>query len=289
MKPSKFEYVEAASLEHALQELARNDSRALAGGQSLIPIMNFRLAAPARLIDLGRVDELRGIQNAENGDLVAGAMTRHRDFETSALIRQSLPLLPHALAAVAHPPIRNRGTIGGSLAHADPAADWPALCMACETTMSIRSLEGERMVSAEEFSLGVFETALQPGELLTKVRFPAWPAGRRWGVQKMARRRGDFALAGVVCLVDLDPDGRCSWARIVLQGVADMPVVAAQAQSLLLGKRPDAALLQVVGRAARDGLETRSDIHASSQYRAELIDVLTRRALSQALFPQETQ
>ncbi|MGV3654055.1 MAG: FAD binding domain-containing protein [Noviherbaspirillum sp.] len=288
MKPSKFEYVEATSIEQALHELAQGDSRLLAGGQSLIPIMNFRLAAPARLIDLGRVEALKGIGKAENGDIIAGAMTRHRDFETSLPVRQSLPLLPHALASVAHIPIRNRGTIGGSLAHADPAGDWPALCLACETSMSIRSLEGDRTVSAEEFSLGVYETAIQPGELLVQVRFPAWPAGRRWGVQKMMRRRGDFALAGVVCLVDLDQEGRCAWARIVLQGVADAPVVAREAQSLLLGKRPDALLLQAVARAARDGVETRSDIHASSEYRAELIDVLTRRALSQALSLQET-
>jgi len=282
MKPALFEYVHAESIQQALEELARGDCQPLAGGQSLIPAMNFRLATPARLVDLGGLQQLRGLRLCGN-DIVAGAMTRHRDFETDANVRRLLPMLPHALVAVAHVPIRNRGTIGGSLAHADPAADWPALCLACETRMTLRSIDGERSVSAAEFQLGLFETAIEPGELLTEIRFPAWPAQRRWGVEKMTRRRGDFAIAGAIVLLDLDADGVCQWARIVLQGVTDTPFVAAAAQQLMLGRRPDAQLLQQAADAARAAVQPRSDLHASSEYRSELVAVLTRRALQRAL------
>src|SRR5690606_16624754 len=161
----------AESIQQALEELARGDCQPLAGGQSLIPAMNFRLAAPGRLIDLGSLQQLRGLRVIGN-DIVAGAMTRHRDFETDANVRRLLPMLPHALAAVAHVPIRNRGTIGGSLAHADPAGDWPALCLACDTSMTLRRIDGERSVSAAQFQQGLFETAIEPGELLTEIRFP---------------------------------------------------------------------------------------------------------------------
>lgn len=283
MKPPRFEYERARSVDEALRLLADGDAQPLAGGQSLVPAMNFRLAMPARLVDLNAISELRHIELQANGDIVAGAMARHRDFETSALMRERLPLLPWAMEGVAHVAIRNRGTIGGSLAHADPAADWPALCMACDAVMTLSSSQGKREVPARQFSLGIFETALQPGEIVTAVRFPRWPTGRRWGVQKMTRRRGDFAIVGVALTLDVDNAGHIVDARIALQGVAGCPVMAEDSRALLLGRRPDVALVSEAARAARRAATPDADRHASAEFRGTLMETLTRRALAQAL------
>ena len=258
------------------------DARALAGGQSLVPAMNFRLARPAVLVDLGRIASLRGFRVDEDGSVVAGGMTRHRDFETSDEVRRRLPLVHAAMPGIAHPAIRSRGTIGGSLAHADPAADWPALALACDATITLASPSGTRTLAADAFLRDVFDTALRPGELLTEVRFPAWPASRRWGLQKHSRRRGDFAIVGVACTVDVE-DLHCRRARLAVYGAGSRAVLARSCMEFLQGKTCTGPVIEEAARLAAGEVGTRGDLHASAEYRTELVGVLARRALDQAL------
>lgn len=247
-----------------------------------MPAMNFRLARPALLVDLGRIAALRGLRVADDGRVVAGGMARHREFETSEEVRRRLPLVHAAMPGIAHPAIRSRGTIGGSLAHADPAADWPALALACDAELVLASPAGARTVAADAFLKDVFETALRPGELVTEVRFPAWPASRRWGLHKQARRRGDFAIVGVACTVDVE-GGRCSRARVAVYGAGPRAVLARSCMAFLEGKAPSEAALADAARLAAGGVDPRGDLHASAEYRRDLVQALTRRALAQAL------
>jgi carbon-monoxide dehydrogenase medium subunit len=235
------------------------------------------------LIDLNTVASLSGVSIDARGTLIAGAMTRHRFFETSESIARRWPLLHHAMAWVAHVAIRNRGTLGGSLCHADPSAEWPALCLACEARMSIRDRSSRRAVNAAEFSLGPFSTALAAGELLEHVEFPAWPPTRRWGFQEIARRRGDFAIAGIACVLDLEADRVCSAARIAVFGVADRPTLLVDTAAMLVGSVLDERSIRRAAERARGDVDCRSDHHASAQYRSELVEALTARALTQAL------
>jgi aerobic carbon-monoxide dehydrogenase medium subunit len=285
MKPPIFDYFSPASVEEALTLLGEHGEGAklLAGGQSLMPALNFRLAAPAVLIDLNPIGALGGVHVASDGRLVAGAMTRHRCFETSTLIQQRLPLVQHAMASVAHVAIRNRGTIGGSLCHADPAAEWPALCLACDAEMVLQSGTGLRRVKAGDFSRGLFTTALGGAEILVQVIFPAWPETRRWGFQELARRRGDFAIVGVACVLDVNAGGICTDARIVVFGATDIPVLLHEAAAELTGRSPTDNDVRRAARAARGAIDCRSDHHASAAYRSELVQALTARAVTQAL------
>jgi carbon-monoxide dehydrogenase medium subunit len=283
MKPSAFDYRAPTSLDEALALLAANpDAKLLAGGQSLVPVLNFRLAAPPLLVDLNRIPELAGVAFAPDGALTVGAMTRHRVFETDAAVGRAQPLAAAAVPHIAHVPIRNRGTIGGSLCHADPAAEWPAVVLACGAEMTVAHRGGTRTVSARDFFTGLFTTAVGPGEILTAVRFPAWPAQRRHGFIENARRHGDFAMIGVAATVDLDPGGAIAAARIAVFGAADTPVLAEEAARALVG-RGGIEGAREAGRLARARIATRTDHHASAEYRAELIEVLVRRALEQAL------
>lgn len=285
MKPARFEYAAPRDIAHALALLASGgaDARFIAGGQSLVPAMAFRLARPSLLVDLGRVASLRGIRAEGDGAVNFGAMTRHADVERSELVRERLPLLHAAMPRIAHPAIRSRGTIGGSLAHADPAGDWPALCLACDAALTLASARGERVLSADDFLKGVYDTALAPGELLASIRFPAWPSGRRWGLEKMTRRHGDFALVGVACTVDRAADSRVTTARIVVYGATDRAVHAARAAAQLVGRKPAEADIDAAARTAAAEIAPRGDLHAPAEYRRELIDTLVRRALRQAL------
>lgn len=285
MKPATFSYRRARDLGEALTllEAGGPDARALAGGQSLVPAMNLRLARPTLLVDLNRIPGLRGLRAGDDGSVIAGALTRHSDFEFSDLVAERLPMLRAAMAGVAHPAIRNRGTIGGSLAHADPAGDWPALCVACDAQLVLGSRGGERIVPAAEFSRGFFSTALAEAELLTEIRFPAWPRNRRWGHQKMTRRRGDFAIAGVIAVVDTGEDGQVSRARIVVFGATDAPLIAREAGELLVGRAPAAVDIDSAGKAAAAVAPFHANLHASAAYKQELVHTLTRRALAQAL------
>lgn len=266
MKPAPFEYRAPRSVPEAIALLARHADTAklLAGGQSLVPVMNFRLASPGLLIDLNRIPALQGISETREGGLAIGAMTRGRAVEQSELVRRRNPLLHEAMPFVAHAQIRNRGTIGGSLAHADPAAELPAIALVCGAELSLQGPEGERTLSAADFFQGLFATALRPDEILTSVRFPAWPAGRRHAFLEVSRRRGDFAIVGVATLVDRDE------ARMAIFGAEDTPRLIQGATCAL-------------PRMARETVRPRGDHHASAEYRRELVEVLTRRSLEKAM------
>ena len=283
MKPPAFAYHRPATVADALALLAEHeDAKPLAGGQSLIPAMNFRLAAPAALVDLNRIPELAGIHRA--GDAVRiGAMTRHSQVEHDALIAARAPLVAEAMPFIAHPQIRNRGTLGGSLAHADPAAELPAVMLALGAELVVRGAEQERKVAAEAFFTGLFATALEPGELLTAVELPAPLPRAGWAFEEMARRHGDYALVGVAVSLALGARGECAAVRIALLSVGDGPVLAARAAGALLGQLPTAeAIGAAADLAGSDDIDPPADIHATAAYRRKLAKVLTRRALSRA-------
>ncbi len=283
MKPPPFEYSRPGSLDAALGMLAdREDAKPLAGGQSLIPAMNFRLAAPAALVDLNGVEELAGI--SEGGDrLRIGAMTRHSAVERAPEVRRLAPLLAEAMNHVAHPQIRNRGTIGGSLAHADPAAELPAVMLALEAELILRRRSGERRVRAAEFFTGLFATALAPGELITAIEIPVLPPRTGGAFEEFARRHGDYALVGVAALVTLDGAGRCERARIALLSVGDGPVLATGAMEMLAGSGLDEAVIRKAAeQVAAEEIQPPSDIHATEAYRRQLARVLVRRAVARA-------
>jgi CO/xanthine dehydrogenase FAD-binding subunit len=288
VKPPAFAYLAPRTLEEALQLAAQHadDGKLLAGGQSLMPVLNFRLASPAALIDLNRVAGLAGITPTSAGGLAIRALTSHRAVERSFDVLQFCPLLSATMPHIAHMQIRNRGTIGGSLSHADPAAELPAIAVAVGAELVIASsLRGERVIPAESFFLGVFTTALEPDEILTEIRLPAWPAERRWGFQELTRRRGDFALAGAA--VWLDGGGHdgipCAAVRIVLFGVGNAPVRAIAAEQFLANGPTTDTRLREAGRLAAAAIEPPSDLHASAEYRRDVASVLVRRALEEAL------
>jgi carbon-monoxide dehydrogenase medium subunit len=295
VKPAPFEYHAPRSVEEALSLLSTygGDAKPLAGGQSLIPAMNFRLATPAVLVDLNRLSTLSFIGSGDSdgdgdGPLRIGAMARHRDLESSAAVAQQVPLLAMVMPSIAHAAIRTRGTIGGSLAHADPAAELPAVMLALEATLTLTSTAGSRTVPASDFFTGLFSTALQPGELLTAVTIPRARPGAAFAFEEVARRHGDFALAGVAAHVTTDRDGRCSEARVALLSVSDRPILSAQAARLLEGQRPVPALLREAAEAAAaNDIDPANDIHASSEYRRHLAAVLTRRVLERAFHSLE--
>ena len=283
MKPAPFDYFIPATLDEALALLAEHgaDAKPLAGGQSLIPAMNFRLARPAVLVDLNRISELAYVR-AESG-VAIGAMTRQRVVERSDVVARAAPLLAEALPSIAHPQIRNRGTVGGSIAHADPSAELPAVMLALEARFQARSATGERSIPAADFFQGMLETALAPGELLVEIALPPLPARTGTAFLEVARRHGDYALVGVAAIVTLDARGRCQEARFGLLSVGDGPVLATEAANLLAGQTPSADLLRAAGdAAATHDIDPPSDIHASAAYRRQLVAVLTRRALARA-------
>ena len=283
MKPPEFGYHRPASLPDALALLgAHAGAKPLAGGQSLIPAMNFRLAAPAALVDLNQLAELSGISESGDGGLVIGAMTRHSAVERSPLVRTRAPLLSLAMPFIAHSQIRNRGTLGGSLAHADPAAELPAVMVALEARLVVESIRGGRVIAAPEFFTGLFATALEPGELITRVEIP--PPLPRSGAAflELARRHGDYALVGVAVLVTREA-GRVGGARIVLFSVGEGPVRARAAEGALIGSAGDPAAIRAAAEVVQQDIDPPSDIHASAAYRRQLAMVLTGRALTAAL------
>jgi aerobic carbon-monoxide dehydrogenase medium subunit len=283
VKPAPFDYFTPATLDEAFALLAEHgaDAKPLAGGQSLIPAMNFRLARPAVLVDLNRISELAYVR-AESG-VAIGAMTRQRVVERSDAVARVAPLLAEALPSIAHPQIRNRGTVGGSIAHADPSAELPAVMLALEARFQARSATGERSIPAADFFKGMLETALAPGELLVEIALPPLPARTGTAFLEVARRHGDYALVGVAAIVTLDARGRCQEARIGLLSVGDGPVLATEAAKLLAGQTPSADLLRAAGdAAATHDIDPPSDIHASAAYRRQLVAVLTRRTLARA-------
>ncbi len=286
MKPPRFDYLAPSSLEEALALRAEHgsESAVLAGGQSLMPLLNLRMAYPAALIDLGGVAELAGIRPLEGG-LAIGAMTRQRRAERSELVLERCPLLAQALRHVGHLTIRNRGTVGGSIAHADPAAELPAVALALGAELVAQGLQGERTIPAEEFFLGFLTTALEPDELLVEVRLPAVGGSGRVGSSflEIARRHGDFALVGVAAVVALTGDGTIDDARLAFVGVGGAAVRAREAETQLRGSRPDEAVLAEAAELAVAELAPPSDVHASGSYRRRVAAVLARRALTEAI------
>ena len=284
MKPAPFIYLTPSTIEEAIALLVAHGETAklLAGGQSLVPMMNFRLARPEQVIDLNRVQGLDYITERD-GRLMVGAMTCQRSLERSALIRQHYPLLLEATELIGHTAIRNRGTVGGSLAHADPAAELPAVLLAYGGSVVVQGPQGTRQIAAEELFLTYFTTALAPDEILTEVRFPRWPQSTGWCFMEESRRHGDFAMVGVAALLTLDAERRCTRVAVALTGVGGVPYNVVEASAILVGQVPDETRIAEVAQAAAAGVEPEGDLHASAEFRRHLSGVLTRRALHQAV------
>ncbi|MFT4234421.1 MAG: xanthine dehydrogenase family protein subunit M [Microbacterium sp.] len=285
MKPAKFDYVAPESLDEAIALLAANpdDAQIIAGGQSLTPMLNFRMAGAALLIDINRIVGLSGIRLGDDGAVHIGATTRHRDVELSPLVARHLPLVHAAMPYVAHVAVRNRGTIGGSLCLAEPSAEWPALCIACEAEIVLASPRGRRRVTAEEFPLAPYTTSREEDEILEEVIFPAWPANRRFGFEEVSRRAGDFAIIGIASVLDLGTDRRINAARIVAFGLGDRALLLDAPSAALLGRVPEEAAVAAAIACADEGLEFDSDFHASAAYRRRLVQRLVGRTLRAAL------
>ena len=284
MKPPSFEYYAPTTVAEAVSLLTEHEGEAkiLAGGQSLMPLLNMRLARPGVVVDVNKLTGLDYIRE-DGGALAIGALTRQRTIERSALVRERQPLLHAATGYIAHPQIRNRGTAGGSIAHADPAAEYPAVALALDAELRATGPNGERTIKAADFFTTYLTTALEPNEVLTEIRLPEQPERTGWSVLEVSRRHGDFALAGVALTVTLDSAGRCSEARIALFGVAPTPVRAKEAERLLAGEPSGASLFEKAGSLASDAIEDAlSDVHAPAEYRKQVAGVLTRRALAEA-------
>lgn len=283
MKLPAFEYASPATLAEAVALLAAGGGTAkpLAGGQSLLPTMAFRLATPALLVDLRKVPGLDRIAIDEKG-VRLGAKVRWRDIEDHAKLRSAHPLLVAAIAHVAHYQIRNRGTVGGSLAHADPAAEMPGIAVTCDAELALTGSSGSRTVRASDFFLGPLSTALADDELIVEVRLPAWPAKRRWAFEEFARRRGDFALAGVAVFYDEDKVGHASNTHIGVIGACRRPHRLGQAEAALNGRAVDGSAIRAASRAASAAVEPPADLHASAAYRRALVGTLLERALERA-------
>jgi CO/xanthine dehydrogenase FAD-binding subunit len=285
MKPAPFDYYAPTSVDETCSLLARygSDAKLLAGGQSLVPLLALRLAQPAALIDLNGVHELDYIRADDNG-VAIGAMTRQRTVERSSVMRETCPLLPAAVEWIGHPQIRNRGTIGGSLVHSDPAAELPALATLLDATFTITNAQGaKRTVKPDEFFVTYLTTAVEPEEMLSEIYFPTLPAGTGWSFVEVARRHGDFALVGAAATVALDSDGACSNARIALFGVAPTATRSPSAEQALLNQKPDEQAIAAAATEVVKDIDPPGDVHASVEYRKYVATNLVRRALTEAV------
>jgi carbon-monoxide dehydrogenase medium subunit len=282
MKPARFSYHAPTQVEEALAILAGDpEAKILAGGQSLVPAMNFRLARPATLVDINRLPDLAGVSS--NGSRVRiGALTRHRVFETPVVDGPLGPLLSRIAHHIGHLPIRVRGTFGGSLAHADPAAEWCLVAATLDAEIVARRSEGQRSIPAGEFFDTVFTTALQPDELLVEIRLPLLDGTWRLGFEEFSRRAGDFALVMALAALRLE-NGTVTEARLGIGGAGDRPVRLPQAEGLLVGQAPSEELFREVAETAARGVTPFEDIHASVEYRRDLVRAMTARALRQAV------
>ena len=282
MKPSKFHYHAPTTIDEAVGLLSEyaDEAKVLAGGQSLVPMMSLRLATFGHLIDLNKVDGLAGIERT-NGHVRIGALTRQSTAEHDATVAVDIPLVAKALPHIGHFQIRNRGTVGGSIAHADPASELPAVSLALDATLDAAGPAGRREIAAADFFEGTWQTVLADDEILTGVRFPVWSGASGFAVEEVARRHGDFALCGAVVGVTLDGD-RITKAAIGLFGVGSTPVRAAAAEQALIAAGTGADL-SAIGREAADPLDPSGDIHASGAYRKQIAAVVVRRALTKAI------
>jgi len=283
MKMPPFEYACPTTLGEAVALLASRDgdAKALAGGQSLVPILAFRLAQPTLLVDLRKLRELREIKVAASG-VTLGAMVRWRDIEDDTRLANAHPLLKAAISHVAHYQIRNRGTVGGSLAHADPAAEMPGIAVTCEAEIVVTGESGSRIIKAADFFSGPLMTALSPDEIIIEVRLPPWPARRRWGFQEFARRRGDFAMAAAALFYDEDNQGRARNAHVGVIGVADRPLRLPAVEAVINGARVEDETISKAEAATCAAVDPPTDIHASAAYRRALVGTMVERALKMA-------
>ena len=283
MKMPPFDYACPMTLSQAVALMASRDgdAKALAGGQSLVPMLAFRLAQPALLVDLRKLADLRQIKISAAG-VSLGAMVRWRDILDDARLATAHPLLAAAVAEVAHYQIRNRGTVGGSIAHADPAAEMPGIAVTCEAEISVLGKSGARAIKAADFFHGPLMTALTSDEIIVEVRLPAWPARRRWGFQEFARRRGDFALAAAAVYYDEDETGKARNAHVGAIGVAGRPLRLHAVEAVLDGQAIDEETIAKADAAACAAVDPQDDIHASAAYRRALIGTMVERALRAA-------
>ena len=285
MKPAPFDYVIPDSIEQAIALLANEDveAHALAGGQSLVAAMNMRLSRPELLVDLGKLDDLDFIRQ-EEGALTIGAMTTKRTVEFSPLVASIHPLVHAATMLIAHPQIRNRGTVGGSLAHADPSAEYPAVALLLGATIKAVGPDGERTIPASDFFVTYFTTALEENELLSEVQIPAMSANTGWSFAEIARRHGDFAMAGMGVTLELDSAGHCQNTKIVAFALADTPMRATKVEEAINGQKPSSELFASACRQIADGIDDPiSDVHASVEYRKSLAGTLAERSLAEAV------
>jgi carbon-monoxide dehydrogenase medium subunit len=282
MKPPRFEYAAPNTISEAVALLATRDgAKPISGGQSLMPLLAFRLAAPQILVDLKRIPGLDRIDISDKG-VALGAKVRWVDIEKDARLATAHPLLAEAISHVAHYQIRNRGTVGGSVAHADPAAEMPGIVAACDAEIVAVGPKGERRIKAADFFIGPLQTTLGTDEIITAIHLPAWPKGRRWGFLEFARRRGDFALAGVSAFYDPGAGGKAANVRIGVIGMGDRPRRLPKAEAALEGKAVDAASIAAAAKAASAEVEPSGDIHAGPEYRRALVGTLLERALKKA-------
>jgi carbon-monoxide dehydrogenase medium subunit len=283
MKLPSFEYAAPTTVAEAVALLAERggEAKAIAGGQSLMPILAFRLASPSLLVDLRKIPGLDKITIGKDG-VRLGAKTRWRDIQDDPRLRTAHPLLVAAISHVAHYQIRNRGTVGGSLAHADPAAEMPGIAVTCDAEITIVGKSGTRKQPAAKFLTGALSTTLAPDELITEIHLPPWPEGRRWGFEEFARRRGDFAMAGVAVFYDRDERGRAKDAHIGVIGASSYARRIPAAEAALNGHAVDEAAILAAAEAAAAGVDPSDDIHASAAYRRALVATLVERALKRA-------
>lgn len=283
MKLPHFDYQAPASVEEAVALLAASDggARPIAGGQSFVPVMAFRLAEPTMLVDLRNIPGLDKIEIGAEG-VRLGAMVRWRDILDDERLKSALPLLPAAIEHVAHYQIRNRGTVGGSLAHADPAAEMPTIALTCDAVIDVVGAKGQRSIRAADLFQGPLMTSLESDEIITSVLLPAWPAARRWAFQEFSRRRGDFALAGIAVFYDEDASGVVQNAHVGAISAGDTPLRLSAAEVVLNGRKMDEATIAQAAAAASASVDPNGDIHASARYRKALVGTLLSRALTAA-------
>ena len=284
MKPAPFKYFAPTEIPEVLSLLKEYgyDAKVLAGGQSLVPMMNFRLVQPAVLVDINNIPDLKSIQTHEKG-IRLGSMVRHSQVERDSIIEERVPLLYETMPQIATAQIRNRGTIGGSLAHADPSAELVAVTTALEARFKIQNQEGKRWVPVDDFFVGLLMTVLEPEDLLVEIEFPGLLSRSGWSLKEVARRPHDFALMGVVAVMTLDKKDRCQAAKLVYLSAGDGPVSAVEAADLLKGQEITEDLISAAAeKAATDEIDPGSDIHATADFRRHLANVLTRRALLEA-------
>jgi carbon-monoxide dehydrogenase medium subunit len=281
MKPPPFSYHDPRTIADAVGLLGRlENSKLLAGGQSLMPMLNMRFVLPDHVIDLNRVDGLSYIRE-HNGALEIGAMTRQRDLEFSDVVRQRCPLMHEAIQQVGHRQTRNRGTLGGSLCHLDPSAELVSVAAAVDAKVKVTGRNGERTIDFAEFPVGYMTPALEPDELLTGVSFPSWPAGHGYAFVEFARRHGDFAIVSAAALIEEDKAGKVTRAAVTLGGMGPAPVRASEVETAIVGHVPEEKFLREVCESLRK-LDAIEDVHAPSSYRQQLATVLSRRALLKA-------